>query len=371
MKKQRLRILFLTPYAGRTGSEMMLLYILKSLDREKFQAGLVCFAQGELLQEVPADVPVFLAPLNYNLWQKASYWAGRNPTKACLKQIQNNFKADVWYINTIMLPEAVAVAKELHIPFITHVHELTEAFSYTGKSDFRSMVEDSALLIGCSDIACQRLREAGAKKVRRVYSFVDLDKIAPSAAGIAAARAEWGAGPDDFVWIFSGVSSDLKGFGLLPDIASRIQGQNVHVVWMGNLLDSGLVYYVENRCRAISNVKIHLIGSKNKDYYSYLAAADGLVIASRQESFGLVMVEAARLGKPVVAFDCGGPAEFISPEIGTLVPNLNIDKLVDTMFYWQHNASAYNHELAQQRAMRFGNQEGMQEWTRVMEEFSV
>jgi glycosyltransferase involved in cell wall biosynthesis len=371
MKNTPLRILFFTPYAGRTGSEMMLLYILKNLDRGRFHVGLVSFSDGELLREVPSGIPVFIAPHNYNIWQKASNWAGYNPTKYYLEYVQNKFKADLWYINTIMLPEAVLFAKQNKIPFITHVHEMPEAYSSTGKVDLKYILEDSAMLIGCSNIACQRLYEAGGREIKRVYSFVDVSAISADAEISKSIRSGWGANDGDYVWIFSGVSSDLKGFGLLPDIATQVKAKNVHLVWMGKLLDTGLVQYVEARCSHITNVKIHFVGPKSKnDYYNHLAAADGLVMASRQESFGLVMVEAAWLGKPVVAFDSGGPSEFITPDIGTIVPNMNIEKLVEEMDCWQRVPEKYDYQMAHETALRFSAAEGMKEWDRAMEEYA-
>jgi len=52
-----------------------------------------------------------------------------------------------------------------------------------------------------------------------------------------------------------------------------------------------------------------------------LDAARCFVLSSRREAFGLACVEALAHGLPVVATDCGGPAEILAaPSHGTLVP---------------------------------------------------
>ncbi len=367
MNTKRHRILFFIPYATRTGSEMMIYYILKYLDRSKFEAGLVSFVHGELLNDIPKDIPIFYAPGKFTLKDKIAFHLGFHPTSLALKKISRQFNADLWYVNTVMLPEVVTMAKELKIPIISHVHELSAMYSQVSTRDFKTIIQQSDLIIGCSDIVCQCMLQSGAKKVERLYSFVDLNEITPDAVKVREIREAWGAQPDDFVWIMSGTSSERKGFDLLPDIALQFPpGSKIHLVWVGKLVDDGLVYWTKERCGQIENVKIHLIGSKKEDYYSYIDAADGFMLTSRQEPFGLVMVEATWLGKPIVAFESGGPTEFVTPELGTVVPNLNIPLFAENMLKWTRGEKAYNSETARQKALEFNAETKVGEWQEII-----
>jgi glycosyltransferase involved in cell wall biosynthesis len=65
---------------------------------------------------------------------------------------------------------------------------------------------------------------------------------------------------------------------------------------------------------------VSLLGFRN-DVTSLAAAADLFVLPSKVEGFGLVLVEAMSLGKPVVATAAGGPLEIVEQGVtGLLVP---------------------------------------------------
>ena len=59
--------------------------------------------------------------------------------------------------------------------------------------------------------------------------------------------------------------------------------------------------------------------------------SDLLVLASDIETFGTVLIEAQACGLPVVATDCGGPRDIITPESGILVKPGSVFELTKAM----------------------------------------
>ena len=58
-----------------------------------------------------------------------------------------------------------------------------------------------------------------------------------------------------------------------------------------------------------------------KDFSTYLAAIDVVVVPSANEGFSLVVLEAMAAGRAVIASDVGGPAEIVNDGVtGILVP---------------------------------------------------
>jgi|GEM_PF-698762 len=74
---------------------------------------------------------------------------------------------------------------------------------------------------------------------------------------------------------------------------------------------------------------VELLGAVDRPRaLSVIARSDVLVIPSRYDSYSMVMLEAASLGTPTVAFDVGGLAEFIEHgRSGVLVPPDDVERL--------------------------------------------
>jgi glycosyltransferase involved in cell wall biosynthesis len=368
MNNIKKKILFFTPYATRTGSEMMLLYILKKIDRTRFDIGIVSFANGELLKEFPEDIPVFIAPKTFNLPQKISFHLGIHPTLRALRKLAKDFKADFWYVNTMMMPETIVVAKEFSIKVITHFHEMPLTYAYLSAPDFKSIIDYSDLLIGCSQTTCDSIKDAGGENVELLYSFIDHTLIKKNEKRTNELKQALGIPKDDFVWILSGMMSERKGFDMLPDIAQELNDPRVHLIWVGASIDDGLVYYTEQRCKnSKSATKIHLAGKQKEDYYNYLNMGNGFLLTSRQDPFPLVMMEAALLGKPIVSFPSGGVTEFVQDGMGIVTQDLSIRQMVEAMRSIMTGQTKTDSAKSIEVASRFNIDNGYNDWIKLID----
>lgn len=347
---------------------MMLLYILKQIDRTRFDVGIVSFANGELLADFPQDIPVHIAPRKFSTLEKISFHLGMNPTLRALRKLAKSFRADFWYVNTTMIPETIVVAREFGIKVITHFHEMPLTYAYLSAPDFKSIIDYSTLLIGCSQTTCDAIRDAGGKNVELLYSFIDPSLVKKDDARSAGLRKKLGIPADAFVWILSGMTSERKGFDLLPDIANAVNDPRVHLVWVGATIDDGLVYYTEQRCAANrSATTIHLVGKQKEDYYAYLNMGNGFLLTSRQDPFPLVMMEAALLGKPIVSFPSGGVTEFVQDGMGIVTADLSVSQMVQAMRSVMSGETSTDSAVSIRVASRFNVENGYKEWIELID----
>lgn len=80
------------------------------------------------------------------------------------------------------------------------------------------------------------------------------------------------------------------------------------------------------------NLQHVILSSYTDDIKSKYASASIYALPSRTEGFGLVLVEAATMSLPAVAFDCGGPKEIISEGYnGFLVEAENVREFAEKL----------------------------------------
>jgi L-malate glycosyltransferase len=365
MKKPK--ILFFTPLAGRTGSEMMIGYILNHFDRSQFQASIVSFSDGELLKELPSDINTYFVNRNFSLKDKIVFRLFENPVYAAIKKIQVIEKADIWYVNTITMPEVYDVAKQFGVKIVTHFHELPQSFITLRKKDFKTVIEDSKLLIGCAEVVCEAIKDAGGQHIKLLYETIDTSIIVSNSDRCKILKAQLGIQEGDTVWVMSGTTDARKGFDFLPEIAKRLDNPTHHLIWLGRSIDNGLSYFVEQKCQNLAtSTKIHLLGPQKEDYYNYLSLANAFLLLSREDPFPLVMLEAAYLGKPIFAFQSGGVSEFMQEGMGKIAQNFNVDELVDNMVAWQNGQLLTDTNISINRAMEFDISIQAEKWQEIM-----
>jgi glycosyltransferase involved in cell wall biosynthesis len=96
-------------------------------------------------------------------------------------------------------------------------------------------------------------------------------------------------------------------------------------------------------------------GQPPADVARLMAESAVVVLPSRRESFGAVLIEALACGTPVVATRCGGPEEIVTPDVGKLVPTEDPPALAAALLDVLEHAEAYDPQALRRYALtRFG-----------------
>ena len=256
-------------------------------------------------------------------------------TERVLDHIRATGGADVVHAN-YWLSGVVAhrVKHALDIPFVATFHTLARVKAEGGDPEpgWRDMAE--AELINCADAICVSCVEE-EQQFRRLYGDPRgrIEVVAPGVEHAffapgerAGARAATDLPVDAPVILFVGRIQPLKG----PDVAIRAlhelrRAEALLLIVGGASGTEGEGEYlrarqlvdelgVTSQVRFVPPQPHHILSS-------YYRAADVVIVPSRSESFGLVALEAAACGIPVVASAVGGLQSLVDHGVtGHLVP---------------------------------------------------
>ena len=160
-----------------------------------------------------------------------------------------------------------------------------------------------------------RMRRAGARDAGRAVVAAPVFPV-PSAGQVATARASLADGGRPAVFA-AGRLTAQKGFDVLIDAAARWQSRRpVPVLAIAG--EGPLAGELGARAGA-AGVSVRFLGRRG-DIPALMAAADVVVVPSRWEGQPLVVQEALRAGRPVVASRVGGIPGLTGEDGALLVP---------------------------------------------------
>ncbi len=113
----KIKILFFTPFAGYTGSEVMIFNMLRNMDPQKFEVAVFSMCKGELFDTLPINVYSYYYKSSNGLLQRIinkfyKLFLGKAPLERQLMYLHGIFKPDIWYLNTLLLVDVMQIAQK-------------------------------------------------------------------------------------------------------------------------------------------------------------------------------------------------------------------------------------------------------------------
>ena len=310
-------ILFLHSSAGRYGADWLLVALASGLDRERFTPVAVLPERGELgglLEDAGVEVVVAdLSILRRAELGPRAVWRMLRADESELEAIARSRGAALVHSNTSVILSGQRVADTLGVPHVLHVRELYPRVPVAWRLWRRRLLRADRVVCMSKAIAAQF---EGAANATIVYEGLPR---AATRGDRESARAELAIEPGSFVVTLLGRISDWKGQDVLARALAEpaLSDTPVHALIAGSPWPGA-----EEPQRELERLKselglgsrLHLVGFQD-DISDLLAASDAVAVPStRPEPFGLVALEAAAAGLPVVAAAHGGLPEIIRHE---------------------------------------------------------
>ncbi|MDA3017196.1 MAG: glycosyltransferase [Actinomycetota bacterium] len=225
---------------------------------------------------------------------------------------------------------------QLNLPLVTTFHTLARVKTLGG--DTESVVRERAELeiIGCADAICVSCpEELGQFRALYGKSPGVVTVASPGVATAffspgdrAGARRALGWG-DEPMLLFVGRIQPLKGVDVAVQTLAKLENKKTKLIIVGGASgsfgSSESTHVRKLICDLHLNDRVHFVEPQPHHLLStYYRAADVVLVPSRSESFGLVALEAAACGIPVVASAVGGLLNLVEHQMtGYSVENRN------------------------------------------------
>lgn len=215
------------------------------------------------------------------------------------------------------------------IPCIVHMR------SEMAPRKFRKLrLQWADLLIAVSEGVRRKAIQGGMpkEKVVTVYSGID-PAMAQAGVDGQSIRREYGISPQALVIGSVANIAPVKGYetliGAMAKVQQEVDGLACLIVGAD---DHGLKEELKRMGQSLGlGPRLHFAGFQ-KEVRPYLDAMDLFVLASVEEGFGIVLLEAMARGKPVIATAVSGPCEIVEDgRTGLLVPPRDPDGLAKAL----------------------------------------
>ncbi len=349
------RILYFHHTGGIGGAPLSLLYLLRRLDRSRYEPIVVTLKPGPVVdlyraEGIETHVESRISDFSHTTleWYGGRDW-WRLPSKLLRllpsiwysRQWVRRLKPDLVHLNSSTLaPSAIGCGLE-GVPVVWHIREpLAQGYAGLRRTWIQRIIDRYAarVIAICQYDADQLIP---SDQIRVIYNFISFERFDRSLHGDSV-RAELGILPQVPVVTMLGGVSEPKGtltlVQALPAVLAAVPEARIIIAGPppSRLDGPGLRRFAKRLLgadayqRAVQRVVESLspemraaltFTGVRQDIPQVLAASDLLVFPSTVPHFARPIIEAAAMGIPAVASDLGGPRELIVPgETGLLVP---------------------------------------------------
>lgn len=255
-----------------------------------------------------------------------------NAFKDALEEKIKEFKPDIIHAGHIwILP---SIAANYNIPLIITAHG-TDLIGYEESEKFRPYAENAAKHAE----SIITISEENSELVKKYFPFAKEKTILiPNGYNSDVFYPE-NVNKEEFlkqlgiiknyknIISFAGKFTHFKGIDILLKAAKIYENDDTLTLLAGD----GELYDEMNKLAKTLNLKnVVFLRNRPHDILRKLySIADVSLIPSRNEAFGLVVIEALACGAPVIGTNSGGIPDIITKEVGMLIEEENYEELAD------------------------------------------
>jgi len=344
-------ILFVSHDANRAGAQILLLRFLRLLNENRhFRFSILLKERGIIENEFKEIAQTYFwgKPNSRrrniffsNLYKKITF--NNNYQGNLIRKLKAQ-KFDLIVSNTTTNGDIMPILATLKIPIFTYVHELEMGIQqYTRPEYFKNVKSLSTTFIACAASVKENLilnHQIDAATIKVLPSLLPESALNYNVDHKAKEnlRIQYSIPADAFLIGGMGTVDLRKGVDVFLQVANKLKADStIFFLWVG-----GHASETEFRIFQIDKSRLgldHVIFQPSvNNPLDFMAIFDVFFVASREDPYPLVVLEAAMLAKPIICFDkAGGAKDFVENDCGAVIDYLNVDDTVKKIVELKEN----------------------------------
>ena len=351
------KILFISHEASLSGAPILLLNLLKNIKtKTNISFDVLLIKDGNLYEDFAkiADHVFLLNPkpvqksfVERNILRIKNILFPQKSAKNSIEKISEKIRSanyDLIYGNTVASLNLLFDLQKKHPNCVIAIHELSFALESLMEKNLiiEKMNTIKHIIAGSKAVADNLINNyhIEEKKIKIIHSFVEKDTAIQTDK--STLKEKLGITADELIIGIASSQELRKGTDLVPPLVKKISQKKPDLKFKfinlgGDVKNSFL------RSSKLDTKKLgiedYIIYINHTDVsYDYINLFDIFLLLSREDPFPLVMLTAAQLEKPIIAFkDSGGAEEFLENGRGIIVPYLDIDAFAEEIITLSEN----------------------------------
>lgn len=296
-------------------------------------------------------VYTFIPGISFGIMRRFERYIRKSVFSRILKvYLEKEQMPDIVHAHIVSYAAPASILKERYgIPFV-----ITEHWSKTNVGNITERVKGDSFVYHAADvIIC--VSEALSRSLRDNFGVESV--VIPNMVDKRFFENYSEPGKHEGLRFISvGNLLPIKGYDILIKAFAKVDRTDVTLDIVGGGPEKEHLQSLINKNRLQDRVK--LLGLKTPDEVGrYMSQSDCLVLSSRSETFGIVIIEAMAKGLPVIATQCGGPETIINADNGITVPVGDIDALSGAIEFMIGHAAQFNRKAIRQKCIECYSEE--------------
>lgn len=331
------KILFVTHDSESYETQMGLYWILRDLDRSRYDALVMVHEEGPLKRQIESlgwpvmklqriRIAKYERPPMHGLGERLTWWLWKRIRGRKVIQLISKEGIDLVHTNSIVCFEGAYAAYKSKRPHIWHVRELLPGnrrlFGVFGtRKTLKIVARFSSKVVCVSDTVKRQFSgwQRQPEKYMTITNSVDTDLFNPETTVLPAEtlRKRFDIPDEEPFLAYRGPITHQRGFSDLVDACALLQKDGVlfRVVVLGEAMESRYMLDMQTQLDECGLTKrFHFLGEPSiEELPGYLKQMDIFVSPAHSEPFAGDVLEAMALGLPVVGTYSGGVPEVVVP----------------------------------------------------------